>query len=139
MSWEKIEDHLFDKYCVEGRDDELVQLMEAHDQEIREQVVGEFLKKMEDFLHKEDICYYKEDIQNIAKEVLQKHLVMEKEEFDEDDVWDRFHNQEPLTKDEYLYIVRDFNPNFDGPITLFRLERDYKEYMESIQSNELEK
>lgn len=139
MSWEKIEDHLFDKYYVEGRDDELAQLMEAHDKEIREQVVGEFLEKLEDFLHMEDICYYKEDVHKIAKEVLQKHFVMEKEEVDENDVWDRFHSQESLTKDEYLYVVRGFNPNSDGPMTLFCLENDYNEYMESIQNEELEK
>lgn len=38
MSWEKIENHLFDKYCVEGEDRELQRLMEEHDREIHEQI-----------------------------------------------------------------------------------------------------
>lgn len=82
MSWEKIEDHLFDKYCVEGEDRELATLMEEHDKEVREQVMDEFLEKIEDFLHMEDICYYKEDIQNIAKEVLQNSFVVENDGMD---------------------------------------------------------
>ena len=46
MSWEKIEDYLFDKYCVEGEDRELATLMEEHDKEVRKHAIDEFSKKI---------------------------------------------------------------------------------------------
>lgn len=47
MSWSKIEEHLFEKYCVEGEDKELCKLMEEHDKEIRDKAINKFC----DFLH----------------------------------------------------------------------------------------
>lgn len=47
MSWEKIEDHLFNKYDVEGEDKELSELMEEHDKEIRAEAIDEFLHNAE--------------------------------------------------------------------------------------------
>lgn len=46
MSWEKIEEHLFDKYLVEGEDKELGQLMEEHDKEIRQSAIQEFIERI---------------------------------------------------------------------------------------------
>lgn len=40
--WDKIEDHLFEKYCVEGSDPELERLMEEHDKNVRDDVVSKF-------------------------------------------------------------------------------------------------
>lgn len=68
MSWEKIEDHLFDKYCVEGEDKELGQLMKEHDEELKKEFASELKKLFTDFLHIEDIDYYKEDIYKIIKQ-----------------------------------------------------------------------
>lgn len=48
MSWDKITDHLFEKYCVEGRDDELSALMEAHDKEVRNRTIAECVKIIEE-------------------------------------------------------------------------------------------
>lgn len=42
MNWNKIEAYLFEKYCVEGEDKELCNLMEEHNKEIREEVIEEF-------------------------------------------------------------------------------------------------
>ena len=49
MSWEKIEEHLFDKYCIEGEDRELGQLMEEHDKEIRNSTIEEFANNIKKF------------------------------------------------------------------------------------------
>lgn len=46
MSWEKIEEHLFDKYLVEGEDKELGQLMEEHDKEVRQSTINEFIERI---------------------------------------------------------------------------------------------
>lgn len=46
MNWEKIENHLFNKYCVEGDDKELQRLMEEHDKEVQERSVEEFTKSL---------------------------------------------------------------------------------------------
>lgn len=46
MSWNKIEEHLFEKYCVEGEDKELCRLMEEHDKEIRDKAIEEFCKRL---------------------------------------------------------------------------------------------
>ena len=46
MAWEKIENHLFDKYCVEGEDKELCDLMEEHDKEIRNKAIDDFTKEI---------------------------------------------------------------------------------------------
>lgn len=45
MSWEKIEDHLFEKHCVEGEDKELCNLMSEHDAEIRAKAIDELTEE----------------------------------------------------------------------------------------------
>lgn len=40
--WDKIENYLFEKYCVEGFDPELERLMEEHDRNVRDDVVSKF-------------------------------------------------------------------------------------------------
>lgn len=46
MSWNKIEEYLFEKYCVEGEDKELCRLMKEHDKEIRNKVIEEFIHRV---------------------------------------------------------------------------------------------
>lgn len=46
MSWEKIEDHLFYKYSVEGVDNKLGELENEHDKEIRNQAIDDFLEQL---------------------------------------------------------------------------------------------
>lgn len=46
MSWEKIKDHLFDKYCVEGEDKEFENLMAEHDAEIRAKAIDDFVAEL---------------------------------------------------------------------------------------------
>lgn len=46
MSWDKIENHLFEKYCVEGEDKELCKLIEAHDKEIRDKAISSFAENL---------------------------------------------------------------------------------------------
>lgn len=53
MSWEKIEDHLFNKYDVEGEDKELCNLMEEHDKEIRAKAIDEFAHQLKETLNQE--------------------------------------------------------------------------------------
>ena len=40
--WDKILDHLFEKYCVEGLDPELDRLMEEHDKNVRDDAISKF-------------------------------------------------------------------------------------------------
>lgn len=49
MSWEKIEDHLFEEYCVEGEDKKLCILMKEHDTEIRANALDEFISRLEKY------------------------------------------------------------------------------------------
>lgn len=72
MSWEKIEDHLFYKHCVEGEDKEFENLMVEHDAEIRAKAIDDFVEKLNDFLHIEDISYYTEDIAKMANQLKEK-------------------------------------------------------------------
>lgn len=46
MSWNKIEEYLFERHCVEREDKELCSLMEEHDKEIRNKVIEELLKRL---------------------------------------------------------------------------------------------
>ena len=50
MSWDKIEDHLFEKYCVEGVDKKLSNLMKEHDKEIRNNAIDDFVEKLKESL-----------------------------------------------------------------------------------------
>lgn len=40
--WDKILDHLFEKYCVEGLDPELDRLMEEHDKNVYNDMISKF-------------------------------------------------------------------------------------------------
>lgn len=42
---------------------------QTHDAEIRAKVIDEFAKAVNDFLHREDISYYSEDIKKIAEQL----------------------------------------------------------------------
>lgn len=46
MSWNKIENHLFEKYYVEGEDKKLCKLMEAHDKEIQDKAIDTFAEEI---------------------------------------------------------------------------------------------
>lgn len=59
MNWEKIEDHLFNKYDVEGEDKELSNLMEEHDKEIRAKAIDELKNKI--CMHFADWKYSEDD------------------------------------------------------------------------------
>lgn len=48
MSWNKIENHLFEKYYVEGEDKKLCKLMEAHDKEIQDKAIDTFSDKLKE-------------------------------------------------------------------------------------------
>lgn len=52
MSWDKIENHLFSKYDVEGEDKELSELMEEHDKQVKAKATDEFAERMKDFIAK---------------------------------------------------------------------------------------
>lgn len=45
LNWEDIDNHLFQKYCVEGDDDELQNLYKEHDKAVAKYVLNEFLKQ----------------------------------------------------------------------------------------------
>ena len=47
MSWDKIDNHLFENYCVEGEDKEFCNLMEEHDAEIRTKTIDDFREHLE--------------------------------------------------------------------------------------------
>lgn len=49
MSWDKIENHLFHRYDVEGEDKELSNLMEEHDKEVGAKVIDEFLEALKPY------------------------------------------------------------------------------------------
>ena len=46
MSWDKIENHLFHRYDVEGEGKELSNLMEEHDKEVKAKAIDEFVEKI---------------------------------------------------------------------------------------------
>lgn len=48
MSWNKIEDYLFERYCVEGEDKTLSDLMEEHDREIRNNAIDVFATQIKE-------------------------------------------------------------------------------------------
>lgn len=45
-NWSNIDNYLFEKYCVEGRDDELCKLMRKHDEEIHNKAIDDFYNKI---------------------------------------------------------------------------------------------
>lgn len=75
MSWDKIDNHLFDKYCVEGEDKELSNLMKEHDKEIRAKAINEFVTIMEEWndniksIRNEDAFFTIENIHKVAEQM----------------------------------------------------------------------
>lgn len=48
MNWEKIEDYLFEKYCVEGEDKELGYLMQEHDRDVYKKAMDALLSEIKE-------------------------------------------------------------------------------------------
>ena len=81
MSWDKIDNHLFEKYCVEGEDKEFCNLMEEHDKEVGAKAIDEFAEKLkakaEEIMKNPDISteckkcaiWKVSDIDNIAEQL----------------------------------------------------------------------
>lgn len=88
MSWEAIEDYLFDRYCVEGIDRELAVLFERHDEEIRAQTVDrptqEIIKAIQSV--EMDIIHKLPDYNDGDKKgsIRKMREFMQKHEYDED-------------------------------------------------------
>lgn len=45
-----------------------------------------------------------------------------------------YRNKEYLTKDEYLYVICNFNPDSDSPLVLMSYIEQYNEYMQEISN-----
>lgn len=58
---DKIEDYLFEKYCVEGEDKELCNLMEEHNKEIRNKAIEEFAEKVKNSICEHTYPYFDKD------------------------------------------------------------------------------
>ncbi len=121
MSWEKIENHLFDKYCVEGEDKEICNLMEEHDKEIRNKAIDELCKEISKLLsgdtkHLEGEAYYKEcayyEVLKIAEQM--KEVGVSKKE----NGWIPCSERMPEKSDAYLVTVPCL-PNKNNVLKLF--------------------
>lgn len=51
-----------------------------------------------------------------------------------DQIWEKYHNKEMISEDEYLYVICQFNPNYDSPATLYGFLVSYKKYVEEIKA-----
>ena len=73
MSWDKIENHLFHRYDVEGEDKELSNLMEEHDKEIRAKAIDEFVSalvpRLTDAIYPKDVVSMTNLINGVAREL----------------------------------------------------------------------
>lgn len=58
MSWDKIENHLFYRYDVEGEDKELSDLTEEHDKEVGAKAIDEFADRLSKYLNVESATKY---------------------------------------------------------------------------------
>ena len=119
MSWNKIEDYLFDQYCVEGEDKVLAQLMKEHDEELKNETLSKFVAKFKElttnFLHTEDISYYKEDIDKIIEQAQENtyqdiHIKMNEEKYciftsEQNDGYNSNHEYQFSSKEEFLKFV----------------------------------
>ena len=47
----------------------------------------------------------------------------------EKEIWNKYKNKQPLSKDEFLYVICRFNPDYDGPATLESYLKKYDSYM----------
>lgn len=55
QTWEDIDGYLFEKYCLEGEDEELIKLYKEHDQKIAEVAIEEYIKRnTESLKHRKD-------------------------------------------------------------------------------------
>lgn len=140
MSWNKIEDHLFDEYCVEGEDKVLEQLMKEHDEELKKEILSEFITKFKklttDFLHIEDIYYYKEDIDKIIEQsqenMINTPIKMDVEVYyvftsEQNDGYNSNHEYQFSSKEEFLKFV-------DGEKAIDRYGKEVKiGYYEHIE------
>lgn len=48
-----------------------------------------------------------------------------------EDIKKAYDNKEFLTKDEFLYVICNFNPDYDSPLVLMSYLEKYKEYVEN--------
>ena len=73
-AWDKIINHLFDKYCIEGKDEELFKLMEEHDAGIKNGTIDEVCQYIcyEWSLDKINTC---DDFEKIANTLHEKLFV----------------------------------------------------------------
>ena len=80
MSWDKIENHLFSKYDVEGEDKELCNLMEEHDKEIRAKDIDEFAEMLKEKYeeHNLDLCLRQNDYYSYANSCIQLENYIDK-------------------------------------------------------------
>lgn len=73
MSWDKIENHLFHRYDVEGEDKELSNLMEEHDKEVRTKAIDEFVSalvpRLTDAIYPKDVESMTNLINGVAREL----------------------------------------------------------------------
>lgn len=48
------------------------------------------------------------------------------------EIRDRFERKEPLTEEEYLYTIRDYQPDTDSDAVLEEYLKEYREYCEAL-------
>ena len=48
------------------------------------------------------------------------------------EIRDRFERKEPLTEEEYLYTIRDYQPDTDSDAVLEEYLKEYQEYCEAL-------
>ncbi len=48
------------------------------------------------------------------------------------EIRDRFERKEPLTEEEYLYTIRDYQPDTDSDAVLEEYLNEYREYCEAL-------
>lgn len=52
-----------------------------------------------------------------------------------DEIKERYANKQPLTKDEFLYVICGFNPDYDSPCAMFAYIERYEAYKVEIKSS----
>lgn len=80
MSWDKIENHLFSKYDVEGEDKELSELMEEHDKQVKAKATDEFAEMLKEKYeeHNLDLCLRQNDYYSYANSCIQLENYIDK-------------------------------------------------------------
>jgi len=46
----------------------------------------------------------------------------------------KYRNKEMITEDEFLYVICNFNPDYDSPFALSCYLQRYKDYIDSLSS-----